>query len=226
MAYAARSVDPAQWLKAELATHIRAAFQVALGEVELDCVEEPAAGCAFFWRQPFVGIPGALWIAAADGSNLQTIATACDGIAGAISGLLERHVGRAHGEEKAPPAPLKWLRFDLMFAQGSITIFAAADAELLSALVKEEAPTKTFDLLFDVELPVSVSFGRAQVPLKDVLKLTTGSIIELNRAIGDPVEVIVNNCVIARGEVVTLDGNFGVRIHQVISRHERLRTLK
>ncbi len=84
---------------------------------------------------------------------------------------------------------------------------------------------KTFDLLLDVELPVSVSFGRAQVALKDVLKLTTGSIVELNRSIGDPVEVIVNNCVIARGEVVTVEGNFGVRIDEVISRQERLRTL-
>ena len=72
---------------------------------------------------------------------------------------------------------------------------------------------------------MSVSFGRAQVPLKDVLKLTTGSIVELNRSILEPVEVIVNNCVIARGEVVVVEGNFGVRIQQVISRQERLRTL-
>jgi flagellar motor switch protein FliN len=85
--------------------------------------------------------------------------------------------------------------------------------------------SRTFELLLDVELPVSVSFGRAQVPLKDVLKLTTGSIVELNRSILEPVEVIVNNCVIARGEVVVVEGNFGVRIHQVISRQERLRTL-
>ena len=77
----------------------------------------------------------------------------------------------------------------------------------------------------DVELPVSVSFGRAQVALKDVIKLTTGSIVELNRSIAEPVEVIVNNCVIARGEVVVVEGNFGVRIQQVISRQERLRTL-
>ena len=88
------------------------------------------------------------------------------------------------------------------------------------------ANSKTFELLLDVELPVSVSFGRAQVPLKDVLKLTTGSIVELNRSIVEPVEVIVNNCVIARGEVVVVEGNFGVRIHQVISRQERLRTLQ
>ena len=78
--------------------------------------------------------------------------------------------------------------------------------------------SKTFDLLLDVELPVSVSFGRAQVQLKDVLKLTMGSIVELNRSITEPVEVIVNNCVIARGEVVVIEGNFGVRIQHVISR--------
>ena len=86
--------------------------------------------------------------------------------------------------------------------------------------------SKTFELLLDVELPVSVSFGHAQVPLKDVLKLTTGSIVELSRAIIEPVDVVVNNCVIAKGEVVVVDGNFGVRIQHVISRSERLRTLQ
>ncbi len=83
----------------------------------------------------------------------------------------------------------------------------------------------SLDLLLDVELPVSVSFGRAQLMLKDVIKLTTGSIVELNRAISEPVEVIVNNCVIARGEVVVVEGNYGIRIKQVVSRQERLRTL-
>jgi flagellar motor switch protein FliN/FliY len=84
----------------------------------------------------------------------------------------------------------------------------------------------TLDLLMEVELPVSVSFGRADLPLKDVLKLTTGSIIELNRVLTEPVEVIVNNCVVARGEVVVIDGNYGVRIHEIISRDKRLRTLR
>ncbi|HTM50362.1 MAG TPA: flagellar motor switch protein FliN [Bryobacteraceae bacterium] len=86
--------------------------------------------------------------------------------------------------------------------------------------------SKTYDLLMEVELPVSVSFGRAQLALRDVLKLNSGSIVELNRTIADPVEIIVNNCVIARGEVVVVEGNYGVRIQHVISREERLRTLK
>jgi flagellar motor switch protein FliN/FliY len=107
---------------------------------------------------------------------------------------------------------------------------AAPSPRLLAATAAVETArgfenSKTFGLLLDVELPVGVSFGRAHVPLKDVLKLTTGSIIELNRSINEPVEVIVNNCVIARGEVVVFEGNFGLRIQQVISREGRLRTL-
>jgi flagellar motor switch protein FliN/FliY len=84
----------------------------------------------------------------------------------------------------------------------------------------------TFDILLDVELPVCVSFGGAEMQLKDVLKLTTGSIVELNRSVAEPVELVVNNCVIARGEVVVIDGNFGVRVQEVVSRQERMRTIK
>jgi flagellar motor switch protein FliN len=85
--------------------------------------------------------------------------------------------------------------------------------------------TKNLDLLLDVEMPVSVSFGRAQLPLKDVIKLTTGSIVELSRSVSEPVDIIVNNCVIARGEVVVVEGNFGVRIKEISSKQERLKTL-
>ena len=101
------------------------------------------------------------------------------------------------------------------------------DAEGLRSAGRHEMldGSKTLDLLLDVELPVSVSFGRASVPLKDVLKLTSGSIVELNRRVSDPVELIVNNCVIARGEVVVVEGNYGVRIQHIVSARERLRTL-
>jgi flagellar motor switch protein FliN/FliY len=85
--------------------------------------------------------------------------------------------------------------------------------------------SRTFNLLMGVELPVSVSFGHVQLPLKDILKLTAGSIIELNRTVDEPVEVIVNNCVVARGEVVVVEGNYGVRIHQIMTRQERMETL-
>ncbi len=101
---------------------------------------------------------------------------------------------------------------------------AAPDAQPGGVQIEATAPSQ-FDLLLDVELPVSVSFGRALVPLKEILKLNSGSIVELNRAVTEPVEVIVNNCVIARGEVVVVEGNYGVRIQQIISRQDRLRTV-
>ena len=86
-------------------------------------------------------------------------------------------------------------------------------------------PLPSMELLLDVEMPVSVSFGRTNLLLKEVIKLSTGSIIELNRTITEPVEVIVNNCVIARGEVVVIEGNYGVRIQQIVSRSERLKSV-
>ncbi len=149
------------------------------------------------------------------------------------------------GSGKAGWGEVGWVGLELAFREGSATLYAGAESILIEALAAAEetavvaageaeeaegesepaGPAKTFDLLLDVEMPVSVSFGRARVPLKDVLKLTTGSIVELNRSLTEPVEVIVNNCVIARGEVVVVEGNFGVRIQQVVSRRERLRTL-
>ena len=98
------------------------------------------------------------------------------------------------------------------------------EPEMPPASASTSAP-RTIDLLLDVELPVSISFGRAHLPLKDVLKLTSGSIVELNRSVSEPVEIIVNNCVVAQGEVVVVDGNYGVRISRIISRQQRLRTL-
>jgi flagellar motor switch protein FliN/FliY len=84
----------------------------------------------------------------------------------------------------------------------------------------------TMDLLLDVELPVSVSFGKTEISMKDVLKLTTGSIVELNRGVNEPVDVLVNHCLIARGEVVVVEGNYGVRIQQIVSRQDRLRSVR
>lgn len=85
--------------------------------------------------------------------------------------------------------------------------------------------TRNLELLLEVEMPVSISFGRTQLALRDVLRLNTGSVVEMNRTVSEPVEIIVNNAVIARGEVVVVDGNFGVRVNQVISRQDRLNTL-
>jgi flagellar motor switch protein FliN len=80
----------------------------------------------------------------------------------------------------------------------------------------------TLDLLLDVELPLSVSFGRTYLAVREILKLSTGSIVELNCPANAYVDVIVNNCTIARGEVVVIEGNYGVRIDEIVSRRDRM----
>jgi flagellar motor switch protein FliN len=81
------------------------------------------------------------------------------------------------------------------------------------------------DLLLDLELPVRVSFGQTEMLLRDVFKLGAGSIIELNKSVNDPVTVIINDKPIAKGEVVMVDGNYGVRILEVQSTADRIRSL-
>ena len=81
--------------------------------------------------------------------------------------------------------------------------------------------SRTFELLLDVELPVSVSFGRATLRLSEAINLVSGSLVELDRALTDPVDLLVNNYIIARGEVVVVEGNYGVRLTEIVSHVER-----
>jgi flagellar motor switch protein FliN len=68
------------------------------------------------------------------------------------------------------------------------------------------------EILMQVEVPLSVSLGRTKVRMKDLVALTHGSIVELDQRVGDEVEIRVNNCLIAYGEVVGVDGNYAVRV--------------
>jgi flagellar motor switch protein FliN len=70
-------------------------------------------------------------------------------------------------------------------------------------------------LVMDVELNVSLRFGQCQLPLRDVLDLTSGSVIELDRDVDDPVELLLDGKVIARGEAVIVDGNYGLRVTEI-----------
>lgn len=76
--------------------------------------------------------------------------------------------------------------------------------------------SETLDLLMDVGLSVTVELGRTEMPVRDVLGLVPGSVIELRRSASDPVDIFVNNKVVARGEVVVVDDRFGVRITELV----------
>jgi flagellar motor switch protein FliN/FliY len=76
--------------------------------------------------------------------------------------------------------------------------------------------SKHLSLLYDVEMGVTAELGRARMLVRDVLSLSPGSVIELDRAAGSPVDVLVNGTLIARGEVVVIDEEFGIRVTEII----------
>ena len=80
-------------------------------------------------------------------------------------------------------------------------------------------------LLMDVQLPVSIRFGETEMILEEIVKLGVGSVIELNSGIDQPVELVVNNRTLARGEIVTVDGFYGIRITEITSAGERFKSL-
>ena len=80
-------------------------------------------------------------------------------------------------------------------------------------------------VLMDVQLPVSIRFGETEMILEEIVKLGVGSVIELNSGIDQPVDLIVNNRTLARGEIVTVDGFYAIRITQITSAGERFKSL-
>ncbi|MGQ9649212.1 MAG: flagellar motor switch protein FliN [Phycisphaerae bacterium] len=80
------------------------------------------------------------------------------------------------------------------------------------------APAHSLDLLRDVDLSVKIELGRSRMLVEDVLRLGEGSVVELDKLAGDPVDVLVNDRLVARGEVLVLNDNFCVRINDILSR--------
>jgi flagellar motor switch protein FliN/FliY len=110
-------------------------------------------------------------------------------------------------------------------AREIVMLGAGADAGAAQASRPDPSPGG-IGLILDVTLPVSVELGRARMQIQDVLKLAPGSIVELDKSAGDPVEILINGCAIAKGEVVVIDENFGVRLTSIVTATERIKTLR
>lgn len=85
---------------------------------------------------------------------------------------------------------------------------------------------QNLDFILDIPLKVSVELGRAKVVIKDLLQLGQGSVLELDKLAGEPLEVLVNGKLVARGEVVVVNEKFGIRLTDIISPLERIESLK
>lgn len=101
-------------------------------------------------------------------------------------------------------------------------------AQVKNGQVPEEAgehleeKIRSLDRILDIPMQISVELGRTKMPVKDVIQLGQGSVIELSKMVGDHLEILVNQKLIARGEVVVVNEKFGIRISEILSPQERV----
>jgi len=105
----------------------------------------------------------------------------------------------------------------------SQTEIKKADFQQLTASAGSDS--QNLNLLLDVNLPIAIELGRTEMTVQDILSLGPGSVVELNKLAGEPVDLLVNNKVVAKGEVVVIDENFGLRVTSLISPEDRLKSL-
>ncbi len=128
----------------------------------------------------------------------------------------EQHQKRSEELQYVTPNPLN---------QRTADVQPAAFSNFDSPSIKH-AEAKNLDMLLDIPLEVTVELGRTKRSIKEILELSQGSILELDKLAGEPVDVLVNQKLIAKGEVVVIDENFGVRVTDIVSQKDRLHKLK
>lgn len=106
-----------------------------------------------------------------------------------------------------------------------------AEAVALEELQDEKAPltseeSRKLDAILDIPVTISMEVGRAKISIRNLLQLNQGSVVELERVAGEPLDVLVNGTLIAHGEVVVVNDKFGIRLTDVISQIERIKKLR
>lgn len=101
----------------------------------------------------------------------------------------------------------------------------------LDELTEEKSPItederRKLDTILDIPVSISMEVGRSQISIRNLLQLNQGSVVELDRVAGEPLDVLVNGTLIAHGEVVVVNDKFGIRLTDVISQIERIKKLK
>jgi flagellar motor switch protein FliN/FliY len=106
---------------------------------------------------------------------------------------------------------------------------AQAEQAAAEALLSGQAPAPrdvNLDVILDVPVTLSLEVGRTRLPIRSLLQLNQGSVVELERAAGEPLDVYVNGTLVAHGQVVVVNEKFGIRLTDVVSPAERIRKLK
>jgi flagellar motor switch protein FliN len=229
-----------QWLTEDLEHRLQTVFATLIPGARLfyapgAAAPDPAGEPWVWWHQPLgvapdatliVGLPAAACDSifavvrqggllgvdpageAAD-AILRILANACATIAPGLCGIA--------GPLETPPQDTP-LIFSLELAAGGQHKMAVLLSPSLIGAIEAEAHGELPDagpVLLNLDLPVCISLGRARLEFRDLLRLSTGSVVELDRMLGDAVDVTINDSVIARGEIVVVEGNYGVRIQSV-----------
>ncbi len=114
---------------------------------------------------------------------------------------------------------------DLSSVKVEETMAHPAEFQQLSVSASDRRSAGNIDLLMDVKMPIAIELGRTEMAISEILTLGPGSVVELDKLAGEPVDLLVNGKIVARGEVVVVDENFGVRITMLMSPQERLKSL-
>jgi flagellar motor switch protein FliN/FliY len=109
---------------------------------------------------------------------------------------------------------------------GELTLVDTPKKPARPAAPPPSTATPGLDVILDIDLPLMVRFGRTEMPLRTIAALSPGSVIDFGRSPDEPVEVLVSNQIVARGEVVIVGGNYGVRITDVTSAADRVRSVE
>lgn len=91
--------------------------------------------------------------------------------------------------------------------------------------VTEEHSQINAEVLQNISVTLSIEVGRAQIKIKDLMRLTQGSVVELDRVAGEPLDLLINNTVVAQGEVVLVNERYGIRLTRVVPASERMKNL-
>ena len=110
-----------------------------------------------------------------------------------------------------------------MAMMGGVELPSAALAPVAAAETRNDV---NIDVILDVPVTLSLEVGRTRLPIRSLLQLNQGSVVELERAAGEPLDVYVNGTLVAHGEVVVVNEKFGIRLIDVLSPAERIRKLK
>jgi len=104
---------------------------------------------------------------------------------------------------------------------------SAGDASQLFPRLSGATPDahNDIDMILDIPVQLTVELGRTRIPIKHILQLAQGSVIELDALAGEPMDVLVNGCLIAQGEVVVVNDKFGIRLTDIVTPNERVRRL-